>query len=256
MNKKLKRLGLLSILLLPTVTQASILPLGTTADATVAFDDVSSFILDTQQTDRFSIGAQSSQMNDGVVTGDNPVSAVLNDPIFINSSLGAQNTDVDFEYVRYFFDVNLSNSSADSTAEFVFDYRIFQQVSASASDPFVDDAFADSTITLFNDNNLAFLFSSVSSDINMGAQTVTDSGTFSFLLDPGESLSFGGFYESNVYSFGEAAFSSLTNAELVLTTVNETTNNVSEPTGFALTFIFASLAMGYRRQGKRNGIAK
>lgn len=248
MNKKLKNLGLLSILLLPTITQASILPLSTTADASVAFCDVSSFIFDTQQADSFAIGTQRSEVNDGVVIGDNPVSAVLSDPIFINSSLGAQNTDVDFEYVRYFFDVNLSNSSADSTAEFVFDYRIFQQVSASASDPFADDAFADSTITLFDDNNLAFLFSSVSSDINMGAQTVTDSGTFSFLLNPGESLSFGGFYESNLYSFGDAAFFALTNTELALSAVNMATNEVSEPGHLALMFMFSALMLANRRR--------
>ncbi|MEP1448957.1 MAG: hypothetical protein ABJK37_22830 [Paraglaciecola sp.] len=256
MKKKLKAIHLLSFLIFPTVSQAGLIPSNITVTATVAFDDISSFILDTQQADSFRIGTQGSQVNDGLITGNNPVNGSLNESIVISSTLGAQNINVDFEYVRYFFDVNLSNTAADNTAEFVFDYGIFQQVSTAVSDPFTDDAFADSAIALFDNNNLEFVFSAISSDINPGPQTVAKSGTFSFLLNPGESLSFGGYYESNLYSFGDAAFSSLTSIELALTAVNMTINEVSEPSSFTLTFMLASLAMGYRRKATHKNIAE
>ena len=248
MSKIIIFLTLLSFLIFPVITQASVVPIGTAADATLAFDDLSSYISATQQTDSFMMGAQSSQVNNGLLSGNNPISAVMNDPIFINSSLDAENSDVDFEYVRYFFEVNLNNASADSTAEFVFDYRISQQVSASASDPLVDDAFVDSAFALLDDTNQEFLFRTISSELNTGPQTSNDSGTFSFLLNAGESLSFGGYYESNLYSFGEAAFSALTNAELTLSSVNITTNNVSAPGHLALMFMFSSLMLVKRRR--------
>ena len=243
---KLKSMIMISALLFPTLSSASImsLPTGVEAQGSIEFDEINSFGASASQNDTFGIGTNTSSVTDTIVTGDNPVTGSMVAPMSFDLSLSAANTDVDFEYYAYMFDVTLSNNLLSDTVEFFFSFDFFQQAEANANDLFLDDAFVDTSLSLTDNLGSAMLFSSLGSDLNNGVSSLSDSFDFSFVLAAGESLTFSGLIELNAYAFGETDFDLLTSGQLALTDLSVT--RVAEPSLLAL-FAMSCLLLTRRR---------
>ena len=250
---KLNICAILAIASFSTVSLANVvsLPTGVEVNASISFDEINSQLFDTQQADSFGLGIASSDVDNAVVTGSNPIAGSMLSALFIDSALSAQNSEIDFEYVSYFFDVTLTNSLLSDSVEFLFDFEFMQQVNATANENIGADAFADSTLSIVDNNNAELLFSSVLSDLNNGPVSFSDQFDFSFILAPSESLTFSGMFEANLFSFDESAFSVLTEGQLSLSAVNVIGDNVavSAPSGFYVLLI-ASMAVLVRRVKK------
>ena len=248
--KKLTTRGFTAIALLPFLTPAWAAPVMPSAEleatGSIAFDTATSLITATRQDDNFTVEGMSTDVNNGTVVGFNPLSGSLGSDLTMTSMLSAENTDIDFDFVRYDFDFFFKNKTTNSTAAVTFKYDIAYTLSASARS-MDDDAFADATFALFDSNNTEQLFSSYFTELNTGLQTSTDNGQIRFSLNPGDTISFSGFYEANLYTLGNADFSVFTDATFSLSSVEFNRISVSEPTTVAMFFLCSAIAMLRRR---------
>lgn len=249
---KLIRLILITSVFAGNVSLANIMSLtpGLSAEGTITYDEVSSVVIDTQQSDSFALGAESSSVNNGLVNGMNPITGSLVSSLSFNSDLSAQNSDIDFEYVSYFFDLTLSNNLVSDAVEYVFNFDFFHQVEATANLAQGDDAFVDSSISLFDQNNVELVFSSISSDLNNGPFSLSDNLQFSTTLAAGESATFSGLFEANLFSFGESSFNVLSQGNVSLMAANILSTDIPEPGAASLALLSCALMLTMRRHPK------
>lgn len=243
-----KYLFMLAVILPIGVVQAGVIPVGVSVQGEVGFDDVNSYVGGTSQSDVMGVGVKSSSVNDGVVTGDNPVSDQLTNPLFVNANLSSNNQEVDFEYVSYSFDVLIENNMA-SDAEFFFTFDYYQDLSVNGDEQNFDDVSIDSYVALFDDLGDEITSSYAYSDLVDGPSSNTGSVNFSFNVAAGEQLSFGGFLDMNAYAFGDSGigFSALTDFSLSLTEVKYQSKDVPAPAMWSV-FLIAGFMMVTRKK--------
>ncbi|MDU0356284.1 hypothetical protein RS130_22485 [Paraglaciecola aquimarina] len=239
---RLSRWLLMLPMILPIgVAQAIVIPTGVSVEGTVHFDDLGSYVDLTTQNDGMGAGSTSSAITDANVTGDNPISSQLTDPLFIRSSLSAENLDIDFEFVSYFFEVTLENNLANTT-EFFFTFSYSQQADATANDSVGGDAFVDSNIELEDELGSSLVSSYLASNLNDGLQIFTDSLDFSFVVGASEQLTFSGLVDLVTYSYDVSEFSLVTDVSLALTKVETRATDVPEPAVWSF-FLLAGMLM-------------
>lgn len=197
------------------------LPSGLSVNGSIEYDEASSFIVDATQEDIFGIGADASFVDNGTVTGSNPISGNVNDVLFVSSALNGVDTEIDFDYARYDFDVTIDNMLA-AAVDIVFSFEYSMFAFAEVEDVTVDDAIADALFSI-DDMGGNIFEASVTSNLNQAPET--DDGTFEFTMSvaSGDSLAFSGFFESTVFSTGTSFVDSINFANLSIldVTVNE-----------------------------------
>lgn len=226
----------------PLSSASIIIPSDYAVNASVAFDDINSYQVNSIQNDAIGINSDTTSINNSIVTGSNPLNGALTDGLTINTSLMNGVDDVDFESIFYDFEVNLENNSASNEAEFFFNFNYFQSAVVEVSDVNFDDALVDSTLSLYDDSFNEIFSSYLFADSFSGADSTFGDFDFSFKLAAGEALSFSGSVNVSGYDFGEAYFEQTTSSILSLTQIVETSTSVPEPSS-ALLLLLPSLLL-------------
>ncbi|MCF2948040.1 PEP-CTERM sorting domain-containing protein [Paraglaciecola aquimarina] len=236
-----KWLMVFSIILPLGAANAIVIPAGVSIEGTVSFDDSSSFVFDAVQDDSMGIGTSISSITGGSAAPTNSISQQLTDPLFINSNLSASNVDVDFDFVSYFFSVDLVNNLANEV-EFFFSFELEQTASVNG-----DDAGILSEINLTDDFGDA-IFSSEFELYSDDSQVNSEFVNFSFLLGAGESLTFDGLVDLTVFNYDTSNFSLLTEASLSLTSLVQNSTDVSAPGTLSVLLSVGLMGLGFRRR--------
>ncbi|MGJ8682101.1 hypothetical protein [Paraglaciecola sp.] len=241
---KLNKLLLILLTVIPLgMANAIVIPADVSVQGTVGFDDVNSYVGGTSQSDSMGAGGNSSSVNDGIVTGDNPVTDQLTNPLFVNANLSATNQEVDFDFFSYSFEVLIENNMA-TDAEFFFTFDYSQNLTANG-----DDAGVSSSISLFDDMDDEIILSNVDADSFFGplSDSKSDSVDFSFNVASGSQLSFGGSLDLTMFAYGTSSFSALTDFSLSLTKVKYQSTDVPAPAMLSA-FLIAALMMLRRKK--------